>query len=522
MALNRLMGLVRDKIQLATNLLRGSDLKARCARGGMALAAGTFVERGSRFVRTMILAKLLLPADLGIVALVTAAILIFEAVNEVGVRQSVIQNKKGDEDEYLNVAWWFQSMRTTFLFAGAFLLAPLISRFYAAPQMLHLLRVMLISMLFNGLMSPRAFVLEKQLRFSKAVVLVQGSGLLGTLVTVCLVLSLRNVWAIVIGFVVESLIRCVLSFLLCPFRPRLRIDRDCLRDILKFARGMLGLPILTLIAFQTDVVVLGKVVSKELVGMYFMAFQLARMPRELYARIVGSLLLPVFSKKQDDKATLCRAVLKMAKGTSAIVTPLMGFLIVCAGALLSTAYTPEYAEVSVPFCLLCMVILLRTQGLILVSTYLAIGQPQLHRGFVALRSAILVVLLYPGIVLGKLVGAASVVLLAEFVAFIAQIHWMRKRIGLRARDYFDCLLPGLWASLVVVMPVGAAVILGVEAMWLLLIMGAGFCAAACATGLLLIAKHPIEPQAQPSVSSSLDEPPESIEDESLIKVGVDT
>jgi len=522
MALNRLMGLVRDKIQLATNLLRGSDLKARCARGGMALMAGTFVERGLRFVRTMILAKLLLPADLGIVALVTAAMLIFEAVNEVGVRQSVIQNKKGDEDEYLNVAWWFQSVRTTFLFGVAFLLAPLVSRFYASPQMLDLLRVMLISMLFNGLLSPRAFVLEKQLRFAKAVVLVQGSGLLGTVVTVFLVLSLRNVWGIVIGFVVESLMRCVLSYLLCPFRPRFRIDRDCLGDILKFARGMVGLPILTLIAFQTDVLVLGKMVSKELVGMYFMAFQLARMPRELYARIIGSLLLPVFSKKQDDNPTLCRAVLKMAKGTSALFTPLTAFLMVCAGALLSTAYKPEYVEVSVPFCILCMVILLRTHGLILVSTYLAIGQPQLHRGFVALRAAILLLLLYPGIVLGKLVGAASVLLLAEFVGFIAQIYWMRKRIGLRARDYFDCHLPGLWASLVVIMPVGGAVIGGVESMRLLLIVGVCFCAAACATGVLLVAKGPVEPQAQPCVCSSLDEPPESIEDESLIKVGVDT
>jgi len=484
--------------------------------------AGTFVERGLRFVRTIILAKLLLPEDLGIVALVTAAMLVFEAVNEVGVRQSVIQHKKGDQEEYLNVAWWFQSVRTILFLSVAYLVAPLISRFYAEPQMLNLLRVMLLSILFKGLMSPRAFVLEKHLRFAKAVLLVQGSGLLGTVVTVVLVFMLRSVWAIIIGFAIESFIQCALSYFLCPFRPRLQIDRIYLREILRFARGMLGLPILTLIAFQTDVVVLGKVVSKELVGMYFMAFQLARMPRELYARIVGKLLLPVFSKKQDDNRMLCRAVLKMARGTSAIFTPLTAFLIVCAGALLSIAYTPEYAEVSVPFCLLCMVVLLRTQGLILVSTYLAIGQPQLHRSFVALRAAILVLLLYPGIVFGRLVGAASVVLFAESVAFVAQVHWMRKRVGLKVGDYFSCFLPGLWASLIVVIPVGAAVIMGVESMWMLLVIGAGCCLAACTTSVLLLAARPAESQIQRTTFSSPAQPPETVEDNSFIRTGANT
>ena len=275
-----------------TKQLKGEHLKARCARGSLTLGAGIFFERGLRFVRYVVIAKVLLREDLGLMALAIASTMGFEALSQVGLKEAVIQNKQGTNPEYLNVAWWFQMIRAFVLFAVAFMAAPLISYFYEDPRLLLMRRVAFVGMIFHGLLSPRTFVLQKELRFNKAVLLVQGSGLLGTFVTIMLVVLWQNIWGVVFGFVIEAMAKCLLSFILCPFRPSLNFNRNHMRSLFRFIRGMIGLPILTFIAFQADIMVLGKLVSKELLGMYSMALILARMPRDLFARVLGSVLMP--------------------------------------------------------------------------------------------------------------------------------------------------------------------------------------------------------------------------------------
>jgi len=474
---------MKTQISNLTRHLSGNSFKAQCSRSAIALTAGNVTERGMRLVRTMFLAKLLLRSDIGIMALVVMVSQLLEALTQVGVKQSVIQNKKGGQEEYLNTAWWFQTVRGIGLYVVSFLLAPAISGFYDEPRMLWMLRIAFLGILFNGLISPRAHVLEKNLKFGKAVLLVQGSGLLGTLITICLVCFWRDVWAIVIGITAETFLRSLMSFVFCPFRPRFSIDRESYKELLKYARRMLGIPILTWFAFQADIVVLGKLVSKELVGIYFAAFQLARMPRELFTRVVGQLLLPAFSKKQDDSHILGDMVLTVVRGTAVFTSPLMAFFIICSGAILCIAYKPEYVEVSVPFCLLCLVILLRIQGVIISSLYLAIGQPHFLRRFVGLRAAVILLLIYPGVVIGQLTGAAAVVLIAEAVGFLGQIFWLQKLTTLRARDYIYCLFPASWISAVVILPVGLWILFGPESIWAYLMIGGLFLAIAYVIGL---------------------------------------
>ncbi|MBW8036011.1 MAG: oligosaccharide flippase family protein, partial [Planctomycetes bacterium] len=466
--------------------LAGDSLKAKCLRGSIALTGGTLVERSFRFVRTIILAKILMPASLGRVALVTTAAMIFEAINEVGVKHSVIQNAKGAQKEYLNVAWWFQAVRAFCLFIIAWLLAPMISRFYEDAGMLMLLRVTFVSMLFNGLISPRVHVLEKQFDFKKAVILTQTSALVSTLATIVLVFYLRNEWSLVIGFVLEPAMLCILSYILCPFKSSFSIDRESFTDILHFARGMLGLPILTLVAFQLDVIVLGKMVSKELVGMYFLAFALASVPRQLFGRIVGRLLVPIFSRKQDDLVELRRSVLSIASVCSVITIPLAMFFITTASALLVLAYKPEYTTVAIPFCLLSVIIVLRIQSIIFASMYIAIGRPGYHRAFVGLRAVVLAVLIYPAISVASVTGAAAAVLIAETAGFIAQIIFMQKRISLLVSDYFNSMLPGIGVSIIVAAGAVLLSIIGVDHNLIRISVGMAAFLAACACGLLIL------------------------------------
>ena len=478
---NAICKAISDKI----SQLRGTGLKAKIARGMMALSIGTAVEQGIKFMRYMILARILAPDQFALMAIVMSVAMLFEAFTEVGVKQSVIQNKRGADTEYLNVAWWMQAIRGLGLYAIAFLAAPWISSFYDKPELLRLLQVAFLAVLFRGFVSPRAYVLEKQYRFGLAVLLVQGSGMLGAILAIVLAFVIKNVWALVIGFVSEVAIMCVLSYVFVPFLPRIKVERECLSELIKFARGMFGLPILTVIAFHTDVIVLGKVVTDNELGMYYLAMTFTKLPIFYFTRIISPVLLPAFSERQDDRNFLCRAVLKVVRASATLSEPFVAFMACCASGILFLAYGSKYIAVSIPFAILSLHIFARIQGSILAATYFAVGKPHLHRRFVILRAVFIVGLMYPAVIHFGLIGAAAVVVFSNFVALLMQVFWCQRIIDLKFSTYLRCCLDGLLLATPVVLIVCLLRLFGFRSHLAILFTGIFVLIASFAVGMYL-------------------------------------
>ncbi len=423
--------------------MTSDDLRGRFARSGVFLTAGTGIERALRLVRYMVFARVIANDQMGLVAICVTVLSMFEAAGEVGIRFSVIQNKTGDRYEYLNAAWWFQAARALLLTAAGIAAAGWIAHFYEEPALTNLLRIAFLAVLFNGLISPGSHVLEKKLHFGKYVIMTQGSMLIGTLLTIALAVIYRSVWAVIIGFSAEGLIRLILSFIICPFWPRLGIDKQALKDLSAYAKGMWGMPILTLIAFNADVFVLGKMVSKDLVGIYFLAFQLARIPRDLAIQIVGKLLLPVFALKQDQKEALQKGLCQSTRWVTLMIGPLTGFFIACAASILVILYTPDCARAKTVFILMVLTTFLRVQAVITANMYYATHQLDPQRIFVAVRVAVMAALLIPLIKAMDIRGAALAVLLGELSGFILQTAMLRRNIGQPAGRYLNSMTPGI-------------------------------------------------------------------------------
>lgn len=426
----------------AINQVRGDRLLAKSMRGVMALGVGTVFERGLRLVRNMILARLLAPSEFGLMAIILAVSTALESFSDVGVGWSIIYNKNGDKPEYLNVAWWFQAIRGIGLFLIAFSATPWLASFYGNPDLLIFLRVAFVTMLFGGFVSPGIYLLDKKIHFGKRVFIIQGSGLLGTIVSLGIAFyGIRNVWTLVLGFLAEAAFKCLLSYVLCPFLPSLKINKECLKDILSYARGMFGLPLLTILALQMDVIILGKVVTPEQLGMYSLALALAYQPNLLLSKIIGPILLPVFSKKQDEKEILCKALLKVIRASLFIGAPVTLLFVVFARPLLTVFYGAKYALAAKPFSILCLAMLMSMQGGLLSSIYFAIGKPHLQRKYLILLIFFILSLMYPAAVFFGLLGASCVLLFSHTLAMCVQAIWMSKQTGLNFKDYVACWIP---------------------------------------------------------------------------------
>jgi O-antigen/teichoic acid export membrane protein len=446
--------------------LYGNTLKARCARSSVALGIGVFSAKLFGLGSKVVLTRLLAPQEMGLMVMILSLTAFFEVLTEIGIKQSVIQHKNGASPEYLNMAWWFQSLRAIGLYVVAFIAAPWLCEFYfrsrpevltrySMVELITLVRAAFLTILFNGFISPKAHVLEKDFSFGRAVVITQSSFILGTIVTIILAFVIRNVWAIVIGFATIGFARCLISYALCPFMPRFAYDRESFNGLYHFARGVFGLPVLTYIAFNIDVLVAGKLVSTSLVGFYGMALALALAPWDIFAGIMNPVLLPAFAEKQDDREALCKAVLQITRYTALFIIPPVALAMVCSGIILTIIYGAEYSAVAVPFGLLCVYVLLLVQGSIFTNVFFGIGQPGKHRLFVGLRALILILWIYPSIKFFGFTGAAAVVVLASFIALCVQLIVIHKTIGLNIFDYAISWLPGL----VLAIPVSAVVVI---------------------------------------------------------------
>lgn len=464
----------------------------------MIFGIGTLGERVLRFLRLLILTRILSPDQFGIIAIIIASLRLLEAFTEVGVKQSVIQNKRGADPEYLNVAWWFQVLRGLGLFIIAMLAAPWISSFYDKPELLKLFQVSYISILFRGFISPRVYVLEKEYRFGRSVLLIVGSSVLGTMITIVVAFTIRSVWALVIGFVGEVVILCLLSYIFVPFLPRFSINGQCLRELMKFARGMFGLPILSWISLGAGVLVLGKIVANEELGMYSLAAHLISLPVILFSRMIKPVLLPGFAQKQDDRDSLYRAVLQITRGVATFGIPLVVFVVSCASGILLLTYGSQYVAVTVPCGILSLLILAQLEAPILSTLYFAVGRPGLHRRYVMLRAAIIVVLIYPAVVHFRLLGAAAVTVGSNYVALLAQVFWCRRVIDIKFKYYMRCYIPGLVLALPVIVIVGLMRLFGVNSPVWILVGGALALATAFIGGLFTLNYH--KPSAVKKVS----------------------
>ncbi|HML76540.1 MAG TPA: oligosaccharide flippase family protein [Anaerohalosphaeraceae bacterium] len=419
------------------------DLGSRFMRGGAILTAAVGLERLLRLVRSIVLAKLISSADIGLVTLVAVVLTVFETAGEAGIRLSVIQNKQGDTPAFLNASWWFQSIRGLLLTAVGIVTAGLISSWMQKPELTSLLQAAFLAVAFNALISPAAFLLEKHMRFGKYVLLNQGTMLFGTVLTITLAVWMRNAWPMIIGIAAEGAIRLVLSFLMCPFKPRFSIDRGALRELFHFARGLAGMPLLILGALYADMLVVGRMLTAQQVGYYGMAALLARIPRDLAMQIVGKLLLPAFSAHQDNPDALSRGLMLASRWMTLAAGPLAAFFILWAKPLLTLAFQPEYAAAAGALAILAGVVFLRVHGVIMWNYYVATAQLKQNRLFTMVRFGLLAVLIVPMTDRFGMAGAAAAVLVGELTGFILQVFMLSFRIPKAGVGYVQNLLPGL-------------------------------------------------------------------------------
>lgn len=419
--------------------LRGFPARSAAPASPVWLMGGMGVENVLRFARNMLLARLLAPEAFGVMAVVSSVALCFQTFTDIGVRQAVIQHERGGSRELLNGAFWLSLGRGAVLYALAFAAAPHVASFYALPELTAMIRVALAGLFCEALISPAAYAALKGLDYRRWALSSHLGGIGGVVAAVALAPFLPGAWPLVAGCLLEGVLRCGLSYALCPFAPGLGVDRAGFMDLLRFARGMFGLPVLVVVFMRADVFVLGKLATPAQLGLYSICIALAQTAFQLVERLLENLLMPRYALLHADTGSLNEAILRHTLRVAAWGAPAAACAACFGTWILALAYGWAYAPAAVVFAVMSAASLLRLTSMPLAVALFALGRPGLHRRFVVVRAACMLVLVYPAVLLFGFEGAAWAGLASMAAGYAFQCRTLARTTGLDLSRYVRAL-----------------------------------------------------------------------------------
>lgn len=420
---------------LRKTLLGGTGLKGHAFRGGTWLGIGSVFEQVFRMGRNILLTRLLAPEAFGVMAIVYSASSMVDMLAEIGVKEAIIQNPKGQDSRFVNSAWWLAFGRGIGIYALLFAAAPLVARFYGNPELVPLMRVALLSVVFLGAQSSKAYVALKEMKFKHWTIIQSGGGILGSLIVVLLAFFVRSVWALAIGYAAENCLRCVASHVICPFRPKLELDRESVRELFRFSKGVFGLSFLNLIFSRTDIFVLGKLYPAAQLGIYTIAVYLIQVPTSFLIGVISQTLIPSFARIQEDYSRINRILVRATSVLLILGMPALIFVILSSRSLLSLLYGSRYAAASLPLMIAALVAIVNLMNNLITMIFYATGRPQLHRRCVLIMALLMIATIYPAVQHFGLAGGQLAALVAIVVGYVSQLLDIRRLTGLNLSSY---------------------------------------------------------------------------------------
>ncbi|MEG4573110.1 oligosaccharide flippase family protein [Microcoleus sp. N3A4] len=331
-----------------------------------------------RFASNLILTRLLLPELFGLVGLAYVFITGINLFSDIGLGPSIIQNKRGEDPQFLNTAWTLQVIRSFFIWICLIVITHPVANFYGDPRLQWLIPVIGINSLIGGFNSTATSSLNRQMAIKRVVIFELGIQIVSTTVMIVWAWFDRSIWAIIAGGFSAALMELVWShFLIRGKSNRFAWDKEAAKEIFAYGKWIFVSTALFFLCSQADRLILGKIFTLTMLGIYGIAFTLGDMPRQVIIAISGRVIFPSISMLAELPRQELRA--KILNNRKLILIPLavgLAIFVSFGDQLILTLYRKEYAAASWMMPILALGVWHTTLHNMMGSCLLAVGKSQ--------------------------------------------------------------------------------------------------------------------------------------------------
>jgi lipopolysaccharide exporter len=420
----------------------GARLSQRVVHAGFWAFALRFTLRIFTTVRTIILARLLAPADFGLMGIALLMMTMMETLTQTGFHTALVQ-RQGDIRPYLDTAWTFQVLRGLLLAGVLLLAAPLVAAFFNASEAATIVRVMAIVLVINGFNNIGIIYFAKELEFQKRFMYELANTVPQVAVGIGLALAWQNVWALVYGALAGSAVHLMASYLLHPYRPRPRMEWGKAGELYRYGRWIFLGNIVFFLSNRSDSGVIGRLLGPAALGIYEMGQRFAELATREFVQVSNSVAFPAFSKLQRDQVVMRRAFLLSIDTLAMIVLPISVAMFFMAGPLVSIILGDQWAMVAAVLPALTAAGAVRAIAATGGAMFLGVGRPDLDLKQGLLRMVVILALVYPLVHVWGLAGAGYAVLAAMVLTLPFLFWFSRKLLAVEARHFLTAFFPSL-------------------------------------------------------------------------------
>jgi PST family polysaccharide transporter len=308
-------------VEAGTSDAAPQDLKRKAARGALASTAAQAGTFAVRIASLMVLARLLLKEDFGLVNMVTAVIGFLGLVRDAGLSAAAVQRGSITRAQTSTLFWINLAVGGVLALLAA-MTAPILVVFYGDPRLFWVTVAVAMSLVFNGAAAQHRALLQRDMRFAALAVIDIVSLAFGTTVGIGMALAGYGYWALVAVTVIPPVVGVAGAWLATGWIPGMPRWRSGIRSMLLYGGALSLHNVVVYVAFNLDKVLIGRFWGPEALGVYGRAYQLVNLPNENLYGTIGLVALPALSRVQHDPVRLRSYFLKGYGLFLSLVVPL--------------------------------------------------------------------------------------------------------------------------------------------------------------------------------------------------------
>ncbi|MFD0794949.1 lipopolysaccharide biosynthesis protein [Mucilaginibacter litoreus] len=376
----------------------------------------------------LVLAKLLLPKEFGIVGMAVVFTGFVQILNDLGISAALVQKKEEllTDAHYYTAFWTGVSFSIVLYSIVCFALGPLVAMFYHEPVLTKLIPVISLGILASPVNLIHKTQLTKRMDFKRIAIIDNTSNIIAGCLSLGLAFLGAGVWALVFNSVANIVIAMPLYFATTRWKPKFIWDNKAFKEIFGFGIYATFTNIIGYLMNNVDYLLIGRLLGPGALGIYTFAFTLTDAFRGRLLQVVNNVMYPLYGKIQSDSSALKRYYLKVVNYNSIVINPIMLLLLVIGEPIVINLFGAKWSGSVYPLKILALSVMMH----LLVNSNTALirgmGRAALEMNLQIFKSLIYIPTLIVGIYYNGIIGAAWAVLLNKiFAVILAQYTFNR-------------------------------------------------------------------------------------------------
>ncbi len=368
-----------------------SSLHSKMAKGAAWMVLFKLLERSIGLFSMIFLARILVPADFGLVSIATASIAILEVLGSFSFDIALIQRKDCDRSHY-DTAWTFNVIVGISASLLVLALAQSASSFYNEPRLKDLLYLLALSPLAGSLENIGIVAFRKEMNFHKEFAFLISKRLIATTLTLILAVTLRSYWALALGVLAGRIVGTTLSYLVNSYRPRLALSKR--KELMSFSVWSFTTNFLQFASNRIGDFIIGRVNGPTSLGIYNIGYEISNLPTTELVAPINRAVFSAYAKMSTEELKV--GYLLVVETVSFIAIPAALGIASIADILVPTLLGDKWVEAIPLIKILSFYGLIQALTSNIGSVYYALGLPRIITKYYIFH----VLILIPGFFIG--------------------------------------------------------------------------------------------------------------------------